>query len=97
MSDAADRQLPALVDPAFEALVPAIVADTHENAAERFLEYFAATIRNPNTRAAYMNAVADSWAEHQDDARYELAEPWEYPDEPPQLDEAAYFDPADLN
>lgn len=59
MSDAADRQLSTLVEPAFQALVPAIVADTHAHAAERFLEYFAATIRNGNTRAAYMNAVAD--------------------------------------
>lgn len=40
-------------------IVPAIVADTHRDAGERFLEYFAATIRNANTRAAYMNAVAD--------------------------------------
>ncbi|CAN7634955.1 tyrosine-type recombinase/integrase [Phenylobacterium sp. LjRoot219] len=39
--------------------MPAIVADTHEDAAERFLEFFAATIRNANTRAAYMTAVAD--------------------------------------
>ena len=39
--------------------MPAIVADTHRYASERFLEYFAATIRNANTRAAYMNAVAD--------------------------------------
>jgi integrase len=40
-------------------VVPAIVAETHPDASERFLEFFAATIRNPNTRAAYMNAVAD--------------------------------------
>ncbi len=45
--------------PEFTAIVPAIVADTHRDAGERFVEYFAATIRNPNTRAAYMNAVAD--------------------------------------
>ena len=60
MSDAADLDLPILApEPAYGAIVPAIVADTHGNAAERFIEYFAATIRNPNTRAAYMNAVAD--------------------------------------
>ena len=60
MSDVADRTLPILPpeDPR-GFLVPAIVVDTHQDAAERFLEFFAATIRNPNTRAAYMNAVAD--------------------------------------
>ncbi|MBV9907640.1 MAG: site-specific integrase, partial [Hyphomicrobiales bacterium] len=45
--------------PVLGAVVPAIVPDTHARAGERFIEYFAATIRNPNTRAAYMNAVAD--------------------------------------
>ena len=35
------------------AVVPAIVAAAGERAARRFLEFFAATIRNPNTRAAY--------------------------------------------
>jgi site-specific recombinase XerD len=58
MSD--DLQLPALApEPTAIFIVPAIVADTHRDAGERFLEFFAATIRNPNTRAAYMNAVAD--------------------------------------
>lgn len=42
--------------PSFSA--PAIVSQTHEAAAERFLEFFAATIRNANTRAAYVRAVA---------------------------------------
>jgi len=60
MANDLEIRLPALPDePAFGAIVPAIVADTHEDAAERFLEFFAATIRNANTRAAYMNAVAD--------------------------------------
>lgn len=60
MSDAAALDLPILApEPVYGAVVPAIVADTHAQAAERFLEFFAATIRNPNTRAAYMNAVAD--------------------------------------
>lgn len=44
---------------AFGTIVPAIVADTHEDAGERFIEFFAATLRNANTRAAYMHAVAD--------------------------------------
>jgi len=60
MSDAAQVHLPALTsEPSGGFVVPAIVADTHRDAGERFVEYFAATIRNPNTRAAYMNAVAD--------------------------------------
>ncbi len=60
MDDAAHVHLPILADePDSSLVVPAIVADTHRDASERFIEYFAATIRNPNTRAAYMNAVAD--------------------------------------
>jgi hypothetical protein len=38
--------------------VPAIIADAGEGAAERFIEFFTANIRNPNTRAAYAQAVA---------------------------------------
>jgi hypothetical protein len=38
--------------------VPGIVADAGEHASRRFLEFFAATIRNRNTRAAYMVAVS---------------------------------------
>jgi integrase/recombinase XerD len=45
--------------------VPAIIADAGEKASEHFLEFFAATIRNKNTRAAYMQAVAQfcRWCE----------------------------------
>jgi len=39
-------------------VVPGIVADAGEHAARRFLEFFAATIRNRNTRMAYMTAVS---------------------------------------
>jgi len=60
MDDAAHFHTPTVPDATgFTPIVPAIVADTHRDAGERFLEYFAATIRNANTRAAYMNAVAD--------------------------------------
>lgn len=60
MSDAADLHLPTLPSEALTGfIIPAIVADTHEDAGERFLEFFAATIRNPNTRAAYVAAVRD--------------------------------------
>src|SRR4051812_32420611 len=37
--------------------VPAIIADAGDHAARRFLEFFTATIRNRNTRAAYAQAV----------------------------------------
>jgi site-specific recombinase XerD len=45
--------------------VPAIIADAGEKTSEYFLEFFAATIRNKNTRAAYMQAVAQfcRWCE----------------------------------
>jgi site-specific recombinase XerC len=60
MSDTVQIHLPVPADePSPSFVVPAIVADTHRDAGERFIEYFAATIRNANTRAAYMNAVAD--------------------------------------
>ena len=44
------------------AVIPAIVAGAGERAARRFLEFFAATIRNPNTRAAYHRAVVRFFA-----------------------------------
>ena len=47
-------------------VVPAIIADAGDRAARRFLEFFAATIRNKNTRAAYLHAVSRffAWCEH---------------------------------
>jgi hypothetical protein len=38
--------------------VPAILANAGENAATKFLEFFAARIRNLNTREAYARACA---------------------------------------
>jgi site-specific recombinase XerD len=38
-------------------LVPALIADAGEHASLRFLDFFTANIRNPNTRAAYAVAV----------------------------------------
>src|SRR5580704_10870706 len=49
---------PLLPAPPCSFAVPAIIADAGEKASEHFLEFFAATIRNKNTRAAYMQAVA---------------------------------------
>ena len=38
-------------------LLPKLIADAGENASLRFLDFFTANIRNPNTRAAYAVAV----------------------------------------
>ena len=48
------------------ASVPKLYAPTAQ-AAKRFIEYFAANIRNPNTRRAYLRAVLSfsSWCETQ--------------------------------
>lgn len=43
--------------PGLGVVVPVIVADTSDAAGERFLEFFAVTIRNASPRAAYMRAV----------------------------------------
>jgi site-specific recombinase XerD len=47
-------------------VVPAIIVDAGETATRRFLEFFAATIRNKNTRMAYYRAVRHffAWCEH---------------------------------
>jgi site-specific recombinase XerD len=47
-------------------VVPAIVADAGDAAAKRFLEFFAVTIRNKNTRTAYLHAASRffAWCEH---------------------------------
>lgn len=47
-------------------VVPATIADARETAARRFLEFFAATIRNKNTRMAYYRAVRHffAWSEY---------------------------------
>jgi len=45
----------AVVSPA--PMLPAIIGDAGDQAARRFLEFFAATIRNKNTREAYYRAV----------------------------------------
>ena len=40
-------------------IVPALIAAAGERASLRFLEFFAANIRNPHTRRAYGRAVAE--------------------------------------
>ena len=58
MSELVPYQQPgSLAANAANAVIPALVAIAGEHAARRFLEFFAATIRNKNTRVAYYNAV----------------------------------------
>jgi hypothetical protein len=55
------NQLALIAAPA----LPALVATAGERAGLRFLEFFAARIRNPHTRRAYARAAADflAWCE----------------------------------
>src|SRR5262245_34079129 len=48
---------PKRLTPDDVAAVPALIRQAGERAAWRFLEFFAANIRNKNTRAAYARAV----------------------------------------
>lgn len=45
--------------------LPGIICAAGESAQRRFIEFFAATIRNPNTRTAYAHAIGKffSWCE----------------------------------
>ena len=54
--------------PSSDSPVPAIIAAAGDKASEHFLEFFAATIRNKNTRAAYVQAAAQffRWCEQYD-------------------------------
>jgi site-specific recombinase XerD len=59
------------------AAIPALVADAGEDAIRRFLEFFAATIRNKNTRVAYYNDVRQffAWCERRGIDGLERIEP----------------------
>jgi len=62
------RQRGAVAAISASVVVPTIVAGAGEHATRRFLEFFAATIRNKNTRMAYYRAVCRFFAwcdEHQ--------------------------------
>ena len=52
-----------------QSLIPVQVAAAGEQAAIRFIEFFTANIRNPDTRAAYARAVSDffRWCEGRED------------------------------
>jgi hypothetical protein len=41
--------------------LPALIVAAGDKAGMRFLEFFAARIRNPNTRRAYGRAVVEFW------------------------------------
>jgi hypothetical protein len=65
------RNLPAVIEAASAVktsslrsslAVPAAIADAGDHAARRFLEFFAANIRNKNTRLAYYRAVCSFFA-----------------------------------
>ena len=67
--DQSSDQLPAIVQPTTlpsltdaSHLVPALIADAGELAAWRYIEFFTANIRNPNTRRAYARACSQFFA-----------------------------------
>jgi site-specific recombinase XerD len=71
------RNVPAVIEvaapmrtPAIHSslAVPAAIANAGDHAARRFIEFFAATIRNKNTRMAYYRAVGNffAWLEQHD-------------------------------
>ena len=63
-------------DPHAAVQLPAIIVDAGDRASRRFLEFFTANIRNPNTRAAYARAIGDfcAWLEGRE-VRLERVEP----------------------
>jgi hypothetical protein len=65
------RNVPAVVETATlvttptlhsSLVVPAMIADAGDRAARRFLDFFAASIENDNTRMAYYRAVCSFFA-----------------------------------
>lgn len=64
---------PALVRAGLESL-PVIIRDRGERVSRRFIEFFTATIRNRNTRAAYARAIKQflDWCEEQQLQLYDV-------------------------
>ena len=58
-------------------VVPAIISNSGEHATRSFRKFFATTIRNKNTRAAYLHAVSRffAWCEHHKPGRLADIEP----------------------
>ena len=52
-------QLPALTPARSAGPVPALIAARGAGARRRFIEFFTANIRNPNTRRAYYRAATE--------------------------------------
>jgi site-specific recombinase XerD len=67
-SDDPPDQLPAIIPPGVLTnltdtyIVPALIADLGDQAAWRYVEFFTANIRNPNTRRAYARACVRFFA-----------------------------------
>jgi sugar phosphate isomerase/epimerase len=61
-------QIPAIIPlgplatPDDDHLLPALIADAGEQAGWRYVEFFTANIRNPNTRRAYARACSRFFA-----------------------------------
>jgi hypothetical protein len=51
--------LPVVLLTAHDAAVPALIAARGQHADRRFVEFFTANIRNPNTRKAYYRAACE--------------------------------------
>jgi len=60
-----------------DTVLPAPIAAAGDQAARRFIEFFTANIRNPNTRTAYLRAVSDffGWTEQVGLHQLETLEP----------------------
>jgi len=63
LTEPPNQNLPAV----FDATLPVLIEEEGPDVQERFLEFFAAQIRNPNTRNAYGRAVGRflAWADRQ--------------------------------
>ncbi len=59
MKDAPDQLPVILLTDATSATVPAVIAARGQHAGRRFVEFFTANIRNPNTRRAYYRATSE--------------------------------------
>ena len=55
----------ALASPLDSGLIPTLIADAGDSASWRYIDFFTANIRNPNTRRAYARACQTffSWCD----------------------------------
>jgi len=55
-------------------ILPAIIAGEGQRASKRFLEFFTANIRNPNTRLSYLRAISPflAWCEERDTSLHQI-------------------------